>query len=101
VNANAQVTGRDGFIIGKALVYAVARIQSLPDEKQEWSDMSDMCAIARAGDARGVGLLAAGVYEHTGALVDLWPNPDEAIAPAWKAEFDRTVKQLINQGTKA
>ena len=101
MNNATSITGRDDYIISQALIYAIARIQSLPDKKQEWSNMCDMCAIARAGDARGMGLLAAGVYAHTGVLVDLWPDPDEAGAPVWKADYDRTVEQLINMSTRA
>ncbi|QEU08696.1 hypothetical protein [Paracoccus yeei] len=41
----ASATGRDGYIMVKALVYAIARIQSLPDDRQEHGDMMDMCEL--------------------------------------------------------
>lgn len=49
-NNIAGITGRDGAVSAKALVYAISTIQSLPVERQEWSDMCDMCAIARTID---------------------------------------------------
>lgn len=67
--APASVTGRDGYIIGKALVYAIAQIQSLPARRQEFSDMCDMCALVRA-----IGVdpwTVAGVQRHVDRTVDL------------------------------
>ena len=61
--------------------------------------MRDMCALAAAHHAGTVGVLAGGVYVHTGVLVNLWPDPDIAVDPAWKAEFDRMVKPFVNFGT--
>ena len=49
VNSNSRkerqaenVTGRDGYIICKALAYAIETIERLPEERQEKSDKSDM-----------------------------------------------------------
>jgi len=68
-------TGRDGYIMGQALVYAIAHIQSLPDEKQEFSNMCDMCIIAReAAFSVFMPSHVATVFAHTGAKVDLWPE---------------------------
>ncbi|HZZ63764.1 MAG TPA: hypothetical protein VFE63_21810 [Roseiarcus sp.] len=61
-----SITGRDGYIVPQALIYAIAHIQSLPSKEQEWSNMADMCAIARAHDASTMGAHAADVYAHTG-----------------------------------
>jgi hypothetical protein len=44
----ANVTGRDGYIIAKALAYAISAIEALPPRWQEWSDCEDMKAILRA-----------------------------------------------------
>ena len=40
-----SVTGRDGYIITKALAYAVEAIAMLPEERQEASDRADMLAL--------------------------------------------------------
>jgi hypothetical protein len=37
-----DITGRDGFIICKALAYAIETIERLPEQWQEWSDKEDM-----------------------------------------------------------
>lgn len=39
---NESVTGRDGYIIAKALAYAFSTIERLPPRWQERSDMEDM-----------------------------------------------------------
>jgi len=64
-----NITGRDGIIISKALAYAIATIQALPPEKQEWSDMHDMIAILNAWHPNEFireGVLAQTVEIHTG-----------------------------------
>jgi hypothetical protein len=40
-------TGRDGLIICKALAYAIAAIEALPEEWQEWSDKEDVVNLLR------------------------------------------------------
>lgn len=68
-------TGRDGYIMGQALVYAIAHIQSLPREKQEYSNMCDMCIIARESDSSFfLPSYVISVFGHTGIKVDLWPE---------------------------
>lgn len=39
------ITGRDGYIIEKALAYAINTIDGLPFRQQEGSDRDDMMAI--------------------------------------------------------
>lgn len=41
----ASVTGRDGYIINKALAYAISTIRALPKEQREESDAEDMLAL--------------------------------------------------------
>jgi hypothetical protein len=77
----ASIAGRDGYIVKRALLYAIAHIRSLPPEEQEGSDMADMCAIARAHDASTMGAYAADVCTHTGVAVELWPG--EALRDSW------------------
>jgi hypothetical protein len=43
-----EVTGRDHFIMCKALAYAIVAIGRLPKEWQEQSDREDMLALLRA-----------------------------------------------------
>ena len=40
-----SVTGRDGYIIAKALRWALKYAESQPDHEREWSDEEDMKAI--------------------------------------------------------
>jgi hypothetical protein len=42
------VTGRDAYILAKALAYAIQTIEALPERWQEWSDCRDMQAILEA-----------------------------------------------------
>ena len=48
-----SITGRDGFIIAKALAYAIVAIDQLPEKRQEYSDQQDMRALLQycAGDS--------------------------------------------------
>jgi hypothetical protein len=43
-----NVTGRDGYIVCKALAYAIAAIEHLPERWQEHSDKEDMRALLNA-----------------------------------------------------
>ena len=68
-----SVTGRDDLIVAKALAYAIAFMDSLPEEKQERSDRADMVALLHAAVSDPVQRerLARGVEVHTGELPDL------------------------------
>lgn len=83
-----SITGRDGFIVNKALLYAIAHIQSLPEERQEWSDMRDMCAILKAYDSPFTLPTLMNVEHHTGLVPNLWPEADEDLSDCDKAERD-------------
>ena len=43
-----NVTGRDGYIVKKALAYAIETIERLPEQWQEWHDKEDMKKILAA-----------------------------------------------------
>lgn len=77
-----EITGRDNYITGQALVYAIAAIQSLPEERQEHSNMLDMCDLARATfEPTTLAHVVAGVEHHTQESVDLhFPQGDEQTA---------------------
>jgi len=47
----ANVTGRDGWIIGQALATALVVLEQLPIERQPQSDMDDMRQLLAQGDA--------------------------------------------------
>lgn len=84
------VTGRDSYIQAKALIYAIAMIQSLPKDRQEWSDMRDMCAIARTIDPTSLANLIYQTQRHTGITIDIWPDRDEDLT-----EYDRREKKAL------
>jgi hypothetical protein len=48
-----NVTGRDGYIICKALAYAIAAIERLPEQWQEHGDREDMRALLNAVAGHG------------------------------------------------
>jgi hypothetical protein len=81
-NAQASLNGREGYIVMKALIYAVARIQSLPRDRQEYSDMIATCALVRESapamfSSTAPERFASFVWEvesHVGHEIDLWPS---------------------------
>lgn len=83
---STSITGRDGYIVNQALIYAIAHIQSLPEEKQEFSNMCDMCAIVLSKFSAFTASQIAGVAAHTGHEVNLWPLDDERYSAAQLAE---------------
>jgi hypothetical protein len=48
IHIESDVTGRDSYIIVKALAYAIATIEGLPECRQEVSDCEDMAALLKA-----------------------------------------------------
>ncbi|NKJ97101.1 hypothetical protein GFM14_37360 [Rhizobium leguminosarum bv. viciae] len=80
------ITGRDDYIQAQALIYAIACIQNLPQDRQEWSNMRDMCAIART---IAPGNLAKWIFDtqrHTGTVIDIWPDHDEDLTDGERRE---------------
>jgi len=60
-----SITGRDGYIVCQALVYAIEVIAALPIEYQEWSNREDMKALLAAYTSKGkVKMLHEGVCHH-------------------------------------
>lgn len=66
---SVSVTGRDGYILGAALVYAIAQIQRLPPEQQAWSDVCDMCRLLRTLSVHPS--IVSEVQEKLGVEIDL------------------------------
>jgi len=75
-----SVTGRDGYILCKALAYAINVIERLPETRQEWSDCQDMKLIlatlnptlAKIGTRSAQEHLDGGLGEMMGRPI---PNP--------------------------
>ena len=44
-SSKQSVTGRDDYLIAKALLYAITFIESLPEQQRELSDRDDMVAL--------------------------------------------------------
>lgn len=64
---------RGDYITLQALLYAVAYIQKLPEDRQERSNMVDMCAHARRMAGPDFALRLWSVEHHVGHEIDLWP----------------------------
>lgn len=85
-SAASSVTGRDGYITLKAMLYAIACIQSLPEADREYGDLQDMRTLVRAkvhdmarnDSTHDVPIMFCyamlEVHRHTGQMPDLWPN---------------------------
>ncbi|MCM2504106.1 hypothetical protein NDN16_10525 [Aureimonas altamirensis] len=71
-----DITGRDGYIVTQALIYAIAHIQNLPEEDQEWANMRDMCRLVRASTSPFIPQFMLSVKNHTGTLPNLWPEEE-------------------------
>lgn len=100
-----EITGRDGYIQGQALIYAIAAIQNLPDEKQEYSNMLDMCSFARATfGAVSLAHVVNDVEAHTDMSIDLhFPEGDERTAEniVYKLDYRFAVEELREARAKA
>ena len=76
-SAAMTINAREGYTLLKGLLYGIGSIQSLPEARQERSDMVEMCAIARrvplASIDQALDLLWS-VERHLGHKIDLWPE---------------------------
>jgi hypothetical protein len=72
LTANRSITGRDRLILLKSLAYAVATIQALDEDRQEWSDRRDMKALVRAIEPKRSerDFIADSVARHAGTRPD-------------------------------
>jgi hypothetical protein len=95
--SDLQITGRDDLIEPQAFVLAIGYIQSLPPGQQSWSNMNDMCKIARAKfSSDSIAVHIADFYRRTGVLIDLFPDDeDDTINQEWKDDLDGTVSILV------
>lgn len=71
--AATPAISRGEYITFQALLYAIACIQNLPQDRQERNNMVDMCSIARRIADNNIGLLLWNVEYHVGYEIDLWP----------------------------
>lgn len=85
---NASITGRDSYITTQAMLYALGYIQSLPDERQEWSNMLDMCMIVRAQRSPLTIMHILNLERFHGFKINLWPEEDEDLSEAEKLKRD-------------
>lgn len=75
--AMPSAADRNSIVSHNALIYAIAHIQALPVEQQEYSDMCDMCALVRAQRSPFTIPLLARIEAETGRSVNLWPDTGE------------------------
>lgn len=97
-----SITDRDGYVLRRALVYDIARIQSLPPRKQQWGEIVDMCAMARSHDVSTMGAHAADVYANTSVRVEIWPG--QAVGDAgdldWAVAFSEARVGILEEPAK-
>jgi hypothetical protein len=70
------------------MLYGIGYIQSLPIERQEWSNMLDMCMIVRAQQSPFTISHIISLEQFHGFKIDLWPEDDEDLSSAEKAMRD-------------
>ena len=90
-----SITGRDAYIMSQALVIAIGHIQRLPQKQQEWSNMVDMCQIARTLFPGFLEIHAVSFFRSMDFLINMFPekNADQK----QKEKFDKTTRDLIKQ----
>jgi hypothetical protein len=83
---SGSITGRDGYIVAKALAYAIEVIGSLPERQQEWSDREEMKKIFEAAFSEPLrAIVADSAHVHL--------NPDAApLAGGLLAEWRAAMK---------
>ncbi len=61
-----DITGRDGYIVAKALAYAIEAIDQLPEERREEGDQADMKRLLdqMVSSDRRLAELVRGVRAH-------------------------------------
>lgn len=96
-SVQTSITGRDGYIVNQALLYAIAHIQSLPPEKQEWSNMRDMCAIARTNFSIFTYSQVQSIEWHTGKELTFWPEHNDDLTEEERAARDDFGLELRRQ----
>ena len=89
-----DLTGRDSYVIHKALLYAICHIQNIPEVKQEWSDMVDMCLIVRSRLSLSNALGVRMVELHTGENMTLWPEEDDELTGEERLQRDKFAAAL-------
>jgi len=67
---NSDSTGRDGYIVIKSFSYAAAYISTLPSDKQEYGDMTDMLRLLRAFGEHQWNRARDSVVYHTGVDIN-------------------------------
>jgi hypothetical protein len=67
IRIEEEITGRDGYILRKALAYAIVAVERLPERWQERSDREDMIRLLAAiGDGEFYLLTARAKLERRG-----------------------------------
>jgi hypothetical protein len=69
------ITGRDGYIICKALAYAIETIERLPQRWQELGDLEDMKLILDEHDEHLAQLCRQSALSHLDGAAGDSPNP--------------------------
>lgn len=84
-----SITGRDGYIVPQAMLYGIGYIQSLPPERQEWSNMLDMCLIVRAQKSPFTITHILNLERFHGFRINLWPEDEEDLSEPEKGKRDK------------
>ena len=86
---------RGRLMVAKALAYAIGTIETLPLERQEWSDAQDMKFILNECFAEWATHVADAVEHHTGKRPDLIDGKSGDYTPDQHPGFDSMVGAYI------
>jgi len=88
------VTGRDGYIVAKALAYAIATIDALPFRWREGSDADDRRRLLRAHFSKS----DAPSYAHHHTHLPCNVNADLDEEALWDASSEAERDELVKRG---
>ena len=92
---------REDLIIAEALAYAIGAIQTLPQERQCFSNMCDMCDLIRRYTPTGAALVLRNVRCQTGYLPDIFADfsdmtlEQQTSLTAYRTAVNATLEDLL------
>lgn len=85
--------------INKGLIYGIAQVQLLDQQKQEYADMMRWCEQVHELDDIHLASLQRGVEHHLGREINLWPDdPSNERALAIRSKINAENAQFAKTG---